>query len=74
MASLVDSAVASDVASLVAVRGSRIERRKNQLVQNAIRAGRGAGTVFVADLYVARAASYDYYGGLWAWELTGRTV
>ena len=52
----------------------QIERRKNQLVQNAIRAGRGAGTVFVADLYVARAASYDYYGGFWAWELTGRTV
>lgn len=52
----------------------QIERRKNQLLANAIRAGRGSGTVFVADLYVARAASYDYYGGFFAWELTGRGI
>lgn len=52
----------------------QIERRKTQLLQNAIRAGRGSGTVFVADLYQARAASYNAYGGFFAWELVGRSV
>lgn len=50
----------------------QLERRKNQLLQNAIRAGRGTGTVFVADAYVARAQSYDFYGGFFAAELMGR--
>lgn len=52
----------------------QLERRRNQLIQNAVRAGRGTGTTFVADMYVARAASYDYYGGFFAWEIIGRGI
>ena len=49
----------------------QIERRRIQVIQQAVRAGRGYGSVFVLDAYVSRAASYNYYGGFFAWELTG---
>lgn len=52
----------------------QLERRKNQLIDSAMRAGRGRGSVFVIDAYVVRAASYDYYGGFFAGELTSRGI
>lgn len=47
-----------------------LERRKTQLLQNAIRAGRGVGSVFTLDAYAVRAMGNNYYGGMYAWELT----
>ena len=47
-----------------------LEDRRKELVQNALRAGRGTGSTFVLDAYVARASAHNFYGGFFPHELT----
>lgn len=46
----------------------QLERRKQSIIDGAIRAGRGRGTTFVLDAYVSRQGTYDFYGGLFPYE------
>lgn len=45
-----------------------LDARRLELIQNAIRAGRGAGTTFVLDAFAGR---HRAYGGFFAYELAG---
>lgn len=47
----------------------QLKTRRDQILANAIRAGRNAGTTFVLDGYVSRAAGYNFYGGFFAYEI-----
>lgn len=49
----------------------QLERRRNELIQNAQRAGRGAGTTFMLDAYLVRAGSWTFYGGFFPYEMYG---
>lgn len=46
----------------------QLERRKQAIIEGAVRAGRGRGTTFVIDGYVSRQGTYDFYGGLFPYE------
>lgn len=46
----------------------QLERRRQELITQAIRAGRGRGTTFVIDGYVSRASSWNFYGGFFPYE------
>lgn len=48
----------------------QLERRRKDLLSNAMRAGRGAGTTFVLDAYAARAGSWSFYGGFFPSEIS----
>lgn len=52
----------------------QLKSRRDAIMANAIRAGRGAGTTFVVDNYVQRAFSHNYYGGFFPGEITGRSA
>lgn len=47
----------------------QLQARRNQILANAIRMGRGAGTVFMIDAYVTRAYSRNMYGGFYSHEV-----
>jgi hypothetical protein len=47
----------------------QLERRRQELISQAVRAGRGSGTTFVLDAYVARASSHNFYGGFFPNEM-----
>jgi hypothetical protein len=46
----------------------QLERRRKELIEQSIRAGRGRGTTFVIDGYESRASAYNFYGGFFPWE------
>lgn len=46
----------------------QLERRRLELITQAVRAGRGASTTFVLDAYLQRAASWHFYGGFFPHE------
>lgn len=46
----------------------QLERRRQELVTQATRAGRGAGTTFVIDAYAARGSGWHFYGGFFPHE------
>lgn len=50
----------------------QLKSRRDQIMANAIRAGRGAGSVFVIDGYVQRAFAHNFYGGFLPHEISGR--
>jgi hypothetical protein len=51
----------------------QLERRRQELIAMAVRAGRGAGSTFVIDNYVARSSSFNFYGGFFPWEMAAGT-
>lgn len=48
----------------------QLERRRQELIAQALRAGRGTGSTFVIDGYVARASAYNFYGGFFPHEVS----
>lgn len=48
-----------------------LQWRRQQLLANAIRAGRGTGSTFVLDGYVPRANAHNFYGGFFVHEVAG---
>lgn len=46
----------------------QLERRRQELIAQATRAGRGRGTTFVLDGYTSRAGAFNFYGGFFPWE------
>lgn len=46
----------------------QLERRRQELISQAVRAGRGTGSTFVIDGYVSRASAYNFYGGFFPYE------
>lgn len=47
---------------------AQLERRRKELVEQAVRAGRGRGSTFVIDAYQARGASWHFFGGFFPHE------
>lgn len=52
----------------------QLKARRDAIMANAIRAGRGAGTTFVIDSYLQRAFTHNYYGGFFGHEIVGGLV
>lgn len=46
----------------------QLERRRLELIQQAVRAGRGRGSTFVLDAYLARGTAWHFYGGFFPHE------
>lgn len=46
----------------------QLKARRDQILANAVRAGRGNGTTFVLDGYVSRAFARNIYGGFFPYE------
>lgn len=46
----------------------QLQARKQNIIDGAVRAGRGRGTTFVIDGYISRQGTYDFYGGLFPYE------
>lgn len=55
-------------ASALAEDLKQLERRRKDLIEQAVRAGRGRGTTFVLDAYSMRAGSWSFYGGFFPHE------
>lgn len=47
----------------------QLERRRTELIGQAVRAGRGSGTTFVLDGYASRASAWNFYGGFFPYEM-----
>lgn len=53
---------------------AQLERRRKELVSQALRAGRGVGSTFVLDAYLARAGGPSFYGGFFPNEVAAGLV
>lgn len=51
----------------------QLERRRQELVDQAVRAGRGRGATFVLDAYQQRASAWHFYGGFFPHEYGSAT-